>query len=387
MQLKHFLLAILAVGILSASFHGLGLIKAAPWHIVYSDTLGFYQRISEPGLPYLDKNIEYPVITGFFMQLMAWLGQNRIGYFILNSLFLILFAGLATYFLYKITPDPSLLEDGLLTKRLASQSSKSEGGKNLWIFWILAPSMLVFSVYNWDIIALLFVILAFYFTAKNKNGWAAFFLALGFCAKLYPIVYLPILILKNPTFKNAVKLIAIFLVTFFILNSFFMIANFNGWSYFYTLNQTRNSNPDSIWTIARFFFRNLDIAGINILSLLLLASSYAVLIWKFRKESIIKLCFIATLLFLIFNKVFSPQYLLWLLPFFVLLPIPKKGWYYTLEFSNLAAFFIILPWFLVERNIAYFYYAAPFVVIRHTALIAILFLVIKKLPLNKNRPG
>ncbi len=355
MSWKHYLLAILAVGLLSAAFHGLGLIKGAPWQIVYSDTLGFYEKLSQPGLPYIDKLIEYPVITGFFMQVMAWLGQTRAGYFIFNSLFLILFAGLATFFLYKITPE--------------------QNKKNLWLFWILAPSMLIFSVYNWDLIAILFVIAAFYFIQKNKNGWAAFFLALGFCAKLYPIIYLPILLLK---YKGGwLKIVAVFLITVLALNLYFMVSNFEGWSYFYTLNQTRNSNPDSIWTIARFFFRGLDVPAINTLSFLLLGSSYLILMWKLRRQNIILLCFIATLLFLLFNKVFTPQYLLWLLPFFALLPPPDKKWFYALEFSNLAALFLVLSYFFVKNNINYIYLCMVFVAIRHLVLIYLLWLSAK----------
>ncbi len=349
--MQKFILTIVAVGLFSTAFHGLGLIKGAPWQIVYSDSLAFYQRISAPGLPYLSKNIEYPVITGWFMQSMAWLGQSRAGYFIFNSLFLILIAAAATYFLYQLAPEPNR--------------------KRLWQFWIFAPSMLIFSVYNWDLIAVLFSLAAFYFAQKNKSGWAAFFLALGFSAKLYPVIYLPILILKNK--KGWLKIIAVFLATFLILNSFFLIANFAGWSYFFTLNNLRNSNPDSIWTIVRFFFRNLNVPAINFLSLSFFGGSYLFLLWKRRTENLIKLSFAATLLFLIFNKVFSPQYLLWLLPFFVLLPQIKKSWFYVLEFSNLAVFFIILPWFLISKDITYFYYASPFVLIRHAALIALLF--------------
>lgn len=353
---KPFLIGIIAVGLLSAAFHGLGLFSNIPWHIVYSDVLGFFQRAAESGFPYLDKPMEYPVLTGLFIHLMAVLGQNRAGYYILSALFLILFAAVATYFLYRITPE--------------------ENRKKLWLYWIFAPSMLIFLTFNWDILTLLFVILAFYFIKKDKDYLAAFFLALGFAGKLYPVLYLIPLLLRKPNFKTVSKLIGVFLITVFAVNAFFLFSNFDGWSYFYTLNSLRNSNPDSIWTIARFFFRGLDVPAINLISLLLFGSSYTFLIWKLRRQNTLVLCFVATLLFLIFNKVFSPQYILWLLPFFVLLPAIKKKWFYTLEFSNLAAFFLILPWHLISKEVIYFYYSAPFVVIRHIALIAILIAVL-----------
>jgi hypothetical protein len=368
-SLRICLFAIIAVGLISAAFHGLGLVKGVLWHIVYSDTLGFYKKIAGPGLPYLDKNIEYPVITGWFMQLASWLGQTRAGYFIVNSLFLIILAALATYFLSLI------LARSASTEANASQSRKSEGPEQnrekLWLYWIFAPSMFFFSTYNWDLIAVLFVVLAFYFSAKDQNGWAAFFLALGFSAKFYPIIYLPILILKNP--KKWLKITGVFVAVTVFLNFPFAFLNFEGWSYFFTLNNLRNSNPDSIWTIARFFFRNLDVSTINFLSLLFFGGSYLLLLWKQRNENLIKLCFAATLLFLIFNKVFSPQYILWLLPFLVLLPAVKKWQFYSLELSNLMTFFLILPWHFISKDIFYFYLSAPFVLIRHVVLLTLLF--------------
>ena len=51
-----FLIAI--VGIFSAFFHGLGLSESAPWRIVYSDILGFFEKAVMPGFPYLDKLVE-----------------------------------------------------------------------------------------------------------------------------------------------------------------------------------------------------------------------------------------------------------------------------------------------------------------------------------------
>ncbi|MBI3114647.1 MAG: hypothetical protein HYZ07_01670, partial [Candidatus Harrisonbacteria bacterium] len=122
---------------------------------------------------------------------------------------------------------------------------------------------------------------------------------------------------------------------------------------------------------ARFFFRGLDVAGINALSLTLFVGAYAWVMARFRKAPMLQLCFAATLLFLITNKIFSPQYVLWLLPFFVLLPAIRSWQFYLLEGANLATFFAILPWFFFGHDMFYFYLASPFVMLRHAALIGI----------------
>jgi uncharacterized membrane protein len=356
-----YLFLIIAVGIISAGFHGLGLTKILPWTVVYSDMLGFYERVSGPGFPYIDKLMEYPVLTGLFIQVMEIFGKTRPGYYFLSAVILIFLGTLATYFL--------------------SRTANKEQRKRLLTYWIFAPSMFIFFVFNWDIITLLFVILAFYCISKNKNYSASFFLALGFASKFYPIIYLAPLLLKQRSVKEWAKIIGIFLITFMALNAYFMFANFDGWSYFFTSNSARNSNPDSIWTLVRFAFGEIPIPKINTISFLLFGGSFTWLMWRYRRASITALCCIATILFLLFNKVFSPQYLLWLLPFFVLLPfnIKIKKWFYALEFSNLAAFFVILPWFFT-KDMTYFYISAPFVLIRHIILV---FILMKGLTLAK----
>lgn len=365
MKVKNIILGIVIIGIISATFHGLGLVKSVPWHIVFSDVLGFYDRVSAPGFPYLDKLMEYPVMTGVFIHLMGLLGKSRIAYYLWSSAFLIALAAAITYLLGKM----GALENSL-DKLKANR-------KRIFTFWIFAPSMIFFAIYNWDLLAIFFTVIAFYFIQRDKSGWASFFLALGFASKFFPIIYLAPLLLKKPGIKKWAKILAIFAVTAFVINAYFIMENFQGWSYFFTLNNLRDSNPDNIWTIGRFLFRGLDVPAINTLSLLLFSASYLFALIKFHRESILKLCFLGTLLFLIFNKVFSPQYLLWLLPFFVLLPAPKLSWFYTLEFSNLASLFLILPWFFLGHDIKYFYYTIPFVLIRHAALIAILFIAAK----------
>lgn len=357
-SLRHYLFLIILVGFLSAGFHGLGFIKSVPWHLVYSDTLGFFDRVAAPGFAYISKPIEYPLLTGIFIQLAGMIGKTKAGYYLASVIGLIAAAAIATYFLYKILPE--------------SQR------KNLLRYWIFAPTMLVFVTSNWDILAISLIAAALYFLQKDRFYWGAFFLALGFSAKFYPILYFPILLLKKRSLEEWVKITGIFIGTTLALNGWFMLYHFDTWSYFYTLNTFRDTNPDSIWTIFRFFVWPLEVSAVNWLSFILFSSSYVYLIWRHRQESLVKLFLIATLLFVLFNKIFSPQYFLWLLPFWVLYFQPPKKWFYALEFSNLAAFFFILPWFFLGRDMFYFYLASPFVVLRHLVLIFLLWKILQR---------
>lgn len=362
LSLKKLLVLTASVGILSVSFHGIGLFTNLP-QIFYSDVLGFFQKATTPGFPYLEKNIEYPVITGIFIQLMGYAGINRGWYFIFSSFFLLLFAVATTYFLYKLVPP--------------------ENQKRVLLYWIFAPSFLIFLTYNWDILAVFFSVAALYLAGKEKNGASAVALALGASSKLYPALYLAPLLLKIKSGRYRLKTFFVFLFAAAAINIYFAWKNFSGWFYFFWLNQTRNSNPDSLWTTIRFLSGDLNISTINIISLLLFLCGASFVIWKMRGRSRMEIGFGLTLVFLLTNKVFTPQYLLWLLPFFVLAPVAGKTLFYALEFSNAAVLFTILPWFFSGHNIFYFYLGMPFVIIRHLLLFVILIILLRqKLPQN-----
>lgn len=395
---KRIFITALSVIILSSIFHFLGILDFLPWSVFYSDIVAFFDKATAPGFPYIDKLIEYPVLTGLFIQLAGYLGVTKTGYFIVSALFLLVLALSTTYLLLRINRFNSLVSSLPVNYKLPRPPSQVELARRcgrattnfpLWAYWLLAPSMFFFSIFNWDFIPIFFVILAFYLFQKEKFNWSAASLAAGFSAKFFPIIYLPFLLWKIEGWGRRVKALASFVAGATILNIFFIIKNFDGWYYFFELNATRNSNFDSIWTLARFIFPSLAVSHINILSFALFAIAYILIFWKLKKEHFFKLCFAATLAFLLFSKVFSPQYILWPLPFFVLsFPPPWEGgglrWgmgysFYSLEFSNLASFFISLQWFFsVTHDPLYFYIDIPFIIIRYGVMAYILSSTMRK---------
>ena len=298
------------MGALSAYYHATDIVPKPFGFDPYSDILAFYDKAIEPGLPYIDKLIEYPVITGMFIHLAGVVGQTLTGYYLFNSFFLVAFAVVSTYFLYKAVGKEDI--------------------KALFVYWVLAPSMFLFLVYNWDMIVVMFVVIVLYFITRDRLNHASLSLALGFCTKLYPIIYLPALLASRRRLREWARIIGVFAAVALVINVPFMLINYDGWSYFISFHSERGPNIDSIWAVVNTLVPGLTITQMNVISLALFASASLVALWKCRNESIIKLCFIVTLIFLLSNKVFSPQYALWLLPFYVLLPMRNRKLFYAM---------------------------------------------------------
>jgi uncharacterized membrane protein len=105
-----------------------------------------------------------------------------------------------------------------------------------------------------------------------------------------------------------------------------------GWSEFFRLNQTRPADPDSLYFVTSYFtgwagFDGPLAAGqapavLNAVSAALfvvLCAAIAVLAWKApRTPRVASLAFLVVASFLLVNKVWSPQYSLWLVPLAVL---------------------------------------------------------------------
>lgn len=346
------LAAVFCVGVCSALLHGKGVFHNLSLALSYSDVVSFGHVALAPGVPYIDTNIEYPVLTGLFIRLMGVLGSSQAGYYLFTSFALIALAALTTYFLYVM--------------------AKEAEREKLLLYWALAPSMLVFTVYNWDMLALFLVVSGFYLLrAKRRVGAIALF-ALAASAKFYPLLYVAPLLMQGRKTGQWLYDAAVFTGTLLTVNLYFIVRNFRGWSYFLAFNSARGPNPDSIWSLLRaYLWPHLTTSDINTISFALFGLSAAFALWRFRDSEPIHVAFLLTLLFLFCNKVFSPQYALWLLPFYILSYAPQRRLFYLFELVNAGVLFTILPIFFAPEQ-AILISLNPLLVIVRQILVAFL---------------
>jgi len=273
-------------------------------------------------------SIEYPVLTGMLMWAAASFAHND-GQFLLCSALLLAPFGLAT---------------GWMLGKLARWRA---------LIWALGPPLVLYAFLNWDLAVVACAVAAVFVV----NGWrperalvdrsviAAVLLGLGFAFKLYPGAFvlplaLYVLTMSRPGrlhWWGAARVVAAATATVILANLPFVLAGYDGWRASFTFQQLRKVDlvTNSIWYWGfqpdsgsdRLEFQR----WVNWLSptLVLLSFGLAAAVgwarWR-RTGTYPWIAVSAAMLcgFLLLHKVHSPQYTLWLLPFFVVLAVPWR---------------------------------------------------------------
>jgi uncharacterized membrane protein len=199
------------------------------------------------------------------------------------------------------------------------------GRRALW--FALAPTLLVYGTINWDLFAVMLMVLALVAFAERHDGWAGALLGLGAAAKFFPaFLVIPLFLqgLQDREPDRSVRVLWWSAGTWAVVILPFAIAAPGPWSEFFRFNGSRTSDFDSLWYIA---CRHVPAACtstsvVDAASLAVFLGLSALLLalklrrnpdfprWTFGLPVLI--------VFLLSNKVYSPQYGLWLLPWFAL---------------------------------------------------------------------
>lgn len=241
--------------------------------------------------------VEYPALTGlimwFFSFFVAPAQYAWVDYFRLTAAVHVgLFGFLALYL-----------------KKLSS--------RNLAIIFAFSPAVLYSLNRNWDIWAILPMIGAIYLFEKKKFKQSAFWLAVSIATKFFPlVVLLPVAVyyLRNKRLSEGVKYISLTLGFLLVINLPFMVINFRGWSYFYEFSYKRGIGSASVFEIASVLGYPLPNANL-LFYLLNFVALGLVLLYLMKSSRIISIAegsFFTMFAFILFNKQYSMQYVIWL---------------------------------------------------------------------------
>jgi uncharacterized membrane protein len=213
----------------------------------------------------------------------------------------------------------------------------------------LSPALILSAFINWDLIAFALTALGIAAWAARRGGWAGVLLGLGVAAKFYPLVVfgpLLLLCLRTGQLRQFAKTLAAAVVAWLVVDLPVMIVAPSGWAWFYVFSKERGADWGSIWYL--FEYVNLPVLGDAKLSVLnLMSTAFFILACAAitllalaapRRPRLPQLCFLVLAAFLMTNKVWSPQYVIWLVPLAVL--ARPRWWPYVLwQLAEVAYFF------------------------------------------------
>jgi uncharacterized membrane protein len=276
--------------------------------------------------------MEYPVITGMFQWVNAKLTQAWLS--VAQSGWLPSALPVAVYF--DITAVWLALAWLVVVWAVARTHRRRPWDAALVA---ISPIVLVHAFTNFDTLAAALAATGLLAWSRKKPALAGLLLGLGTATKLYPLLLLgALLVLCLRAGKMRVWGItaATAVGTFLAINLPFALLTPNGWLEFYRLNTTRPMDPDSLYNVVSFFSgwtgfdgvlaRGATPTWLNFVSGALFLACCAGITYVGLKAPmrprLPQLCFLVVAAFLLTNKVWSPQYSLWLVPLAVL-AIPR----------------------------------------------------------------
>ncbi|MBF4163921.1 glycosyltransferase family 87 protein [Nocardioides acrostichi] len=189
-----------------------------------------------------------------------------------------------------------------------------------------APVLALTALINWDLIAVAIVAGILWSWARDRPLLTGVLIGLGTAAKLYPLFLLGgllVLCWRQRRWRDLALASVAAAVAWLVVDLPAMISGFSQWQVFWTFNSDRGADLGSIWlVIDQAFATTISPSTINEVSLVFFAAwCLGVLVLGLRapnRPTFAQLGFLLVVGFLLVNKVYSPQYALWLLPFAVL---------------------------------------------------------------------
>jgi uncharacterized membrane protein len=305
----------------------------------YTDIYPLYfgEQLSSGKVPYYNHPVEYPVIIGAAMQAVAWLVRPISDPFVRGREFFDLTVVLLALF---------SLAGTLATAYAAGRSRRWTA-----LGVALAPGLILAAFVNWDLIAMGLVALGMAAWAARRTVLAGVLLGLAVATKFYPVFFfgpLLFLCLRAGRLRAFGVAAASAAAAWLAVNLPVALAAPAGWYRFYSLSTTRAADWGSIW----YYFEtehwpvlgSLSEKGLNTLSALVFAVGCvliaALILAAPRRPRVPQVFFLVLAVFLLANKVWSPQYVIWLVPL-VVLARPRVWAYVAWQAAEVGYFFAI----------------------------------------------
>jgi len=203
------------------------------------------------------------------------------------------------------------------------------------LLFVAFPALAVSGLQNWDLVVVASTVFGLLAWVRGRRTQAAVWFVIGTSLKLYPLLFLVVLLAEsrgragNRQWRK--QLLAAGIAAGAI-NGYFVAAHPREfWQIFqYQAARPLDVSAASVWS---FFAAHLLVDLANVLSLAATAGGIAVVLAIASRRvtrgaafPFLQSCAVATVIYLVTAKSCSPQCMLWLAPFFVLLDVRVRWW-------------------------------------------------------------
>jgi uncharacterized membrane protein len=218
----------------------------------------------------------------------------------------------------------------------------------------LSPVLLFEGLINWDLLAVVCVAGALWAHARGRPLLTGVMLGLGTAMKFYPLFLLGALFVvwgRERRWRDLVTATVAGLGTWAVVNAPAYLGGRQEWNVFWTYNSHRGADLGSLWLMwDQMASRTTSVHTINVWSWVLFSAwCLGVAVVGFlapRTPRLAQLGFLIVVGFLLVNKVYSPQYALWLLPLAVM---ARPRWRDQLVWQLAEVFYFASVWWYLAH--------------------------------------
>ncbi len=289
-------------------------------NLCYSDVgpLYFGRGLADQLIPYFEisdqtRHVEYPVLTGlqmWFANLLAHLSSQNPAALFVYITWLMNLAMIA------------------VAVMIFAKLHKPNSEANWWMAF--SPAIFFVLAINWDALPVLAFVGAMFYWQRDRPFATGLMVAVGTAAKLFPGLLLPALLLdalRKRKYSSAFTVLLSSAFFWFFINLPVFVGANKGWWEFYNFSKSRGIDFGSIYLALRNLFSiNVSTNQANIIGLVAVAIALLIAILYHRKLNVAESMLLLLGTFLLFNKVYSPQYWLWLTPVVALVLHKRSHW-------------------------------------------------------------